>query len=266
MDKEKMNFAPEQVNSVLDVIVKGSIPLIVVSPDNLEPEGFGSGCIVKHRDRLFLLSVAHVTNHRENTTCIITNQPPKNGQGIIYSVGAMCYYDEYKLTEDQKLEEVQSLDDLLKDFSGTLDVTFCEIKEPVELIQPETDFIYHKVEKGKKIIFDFGDTKKPEISRVYGFSGYIRQEVGNGKIESQITLKLGLTFHRTKGRFHMFLADEIIKDANDYRGCSGAPIVDEKGQLVALTASVVTNSKIVFGFSIDECKRLLDHAIDTKLL
>nr|WP_315240105.1 hypothetical protein [uncultured Flavobacterium sp.] len=266
MDKEKMGLEPEQVGSVLDVIVKASIPLIIVSPDNMEPEAFGSGCIVKHRDRLFLLSVAHVTDYEDKTTCIITNQPPKNGKGVIYSVGAMCYYDEYKLEKDQKLEEIQSLDNLLKDFNETLDVTFCEIKEPVELIQPETDFIYHKVEKGKKIIFDFSYTQEPDISKVYGFSGYIRQEVSNNRIESQLTLKIGLTFRRTKGRFHMFLADEIIKDANDYRGCSGAPIVDENGQLVALAASLVTNTKIVFGFSIDECKRLLNHAIDTELL
>ncbi|MCC9063719.1 hypothetical protein [Flavobacterium piscisymbiosum] len=266
MEKGKMELQPEQVGSALDVIVKASIPLIVVSPGDLEPEGFGSGCIVRHRERLFLLSVAHVTDYEGKSTCIITNQLPKDGKGVIYSVGAMCFFDEYKLAKDQILEEIQSLDDLLQNFNETLDVTFCEIKEPIELIQPETDFIYHKIEKGRKIIFDFDAIDNPDKSKVYGFSGYIRQEINPGKIESQITLKIGLTFHKTKGRFHMFLADKIIRDADDYRGCSGAPIVDEEGKLVALAASVLKNSQIVFGFSIHECKRLLDHAIETNLL
>jgi hypothetical protein len=265
-NKKKMLLQTEQNLSPLDVIIKASIPLIIVTPDDLEPQGFGSGCIVQYREKLFLLSVAHVTDYEGHSTCIITNQPPVNNTTPIYSVGSMCFFDEYKLSKDLKIEEIQSLDDLLKDFIETLDITFCEIKEHVDLIQPEIDFVDHKVEKSQKIILNFDYIQQPDKNKEYGFSGYIRQEVENSKIESIITLKIGLTFHRTKGRFHMFLADEIIKDKDDYRGCSGAPIIDEDGQLVALAASIVSNTKIVLGFSIDECKRLLDTAIETKLL
>ena len=62
----------------------------------------------------------------------------------------------------------------------------------------------------------------------------------------------------------MFLAPEIIKDADDYRGCSGAPILDNEGKIVALAMAVKTNTKIVLGLSIPEVKRLLNYHFDIK--
>ena len=80
------------------------------------------------------------------------------------------------------------------------------------------------------------------------------------------TVKYNLKYHRTDKHFHIFLAPEIIKDAIDYQGCSGAPIIDSQGKLVALACKVRIPSKMIYGFSIQECIRLLDVAIDTKML
>jgi hypothetical protein len=70
----------------------------------------------------------------------------------------------------------------------------------------------------------------------------------------------------TYGRFHLFKTPEEISDADDYRGCSGAPILDETGKLVGLAQSVIEGSNSIFAFSIYECKKLLDFAIETELV
>jgi hypothetical protein len=36
----------------------------------MEPQGFGSGCIIQYKERRFLLSVAHVTDIDGLATCI----------------------------------------------------------------------------------------------------------------------------------------------------------------------------------------------------
>lgn len=80
------------------------------------------------------------------------------------------------------------------------------------------------------------------------------------------TLKHNLKFHRTTKHFHVFLAEEIITDAMNYKGCSGAPIIDSDGILVGLVSKIVVPSKLVYGFSIQECIKLLDIAMDTGML
>lgn len=80
------------------------------------------------------------------------------------------------------------------------------------------------------------------------------------------TLKNNLTFHRTNGYFHMFLAPEITQRKEDYEGCSGAPIIDSDGNLVALACKVLVGSKVLYGFSIQECIKLLKISLDSKML
>ncbi|HEX8528897.1 MAG TPA: hypothetical protein VF646_02705, partial [Cytophagales bacterium] len=121
--------------TIVDVIVQSSVQVLVVNKEGLKPNRFGTGCILKYKDRFFLFTAAHVTDVHEASTCIVTNQPNANKQMALYSLGAMNYFDEYS-TRNIMIEEVRSLDELLKDFEGTVDVAFCELKEKVEIIQP----------------------------------------------------------------------------------------------------------------------------------
>lgn len=247
-------------------MVRSSLQLAIVEPNTIEPKEFGSGCIVKYRDKLFLISVAHVTDHEGLSTCIVTNQSRVNNQTPLYSVGAMNYFDEYQVPRDKLLEEIQSIDELLRDFKETIDFTFCEIKESIELIQPEIIFDFHTIDKSEKLMINLDYAGDPIKDNFYGFFGNVRHKKQGARIESKLTLNLDLKYHATKGRFHKFLAPKVISDKDDYRGCSGAPIIDNTGKMVALAAKVATGSKIIFGFTIDECRRLLDIAIDSKMV
>ncbi len=251
---------------IINLIAKSSLQLMMVKPGTNVPTAFGSGCIVRYKERWFLLSVAHVTDIDGLATCIETNQQSVDLQTPVYSVGAMCYFDQYKIPKSKKIEEIKGLEDLLVNYNETLDITFCEIKENITLLQPEWDFGTYKIEKGEKVFLNLEEAGLPEIGKLYGLCGRVRQNLNGIQLQVQPTMKLDLQFKGTKGRFHYFIAPELITDVDDYRGCSGAPILDEDGKLVALTSSVMKNTKVIFGFSIEECKRLLDLAIETKLV
>lgn len=251
---------------IINLIAKSSQHLIMCRPSDMEPMGFGSGCIVKYKDRMFLLSVAHVTDKDKLATCIETGLPPKDLQTPLYSVGAMCYFDMYKVPDNIKEIEVKKFEDLNLTFDETLDITFCELKEEIPLLQPEWDFGAYKIEKGPKCYLNLDEAGVPETDKLHGLCGRVRHDFKGLQMISKPTLKLDLTYVGTYGRFHLFNSPETITDADDYRGCSGAPILDETGKLVGLAQSVVENSNSIFAFSIDECKKLLDIAIETKLL
>ena len=204
--------------SALDLMVQQSIELLVVKGENLEPISCGTGCIVKYRDKFFILTVAHVTDYDETSTCIVLNRKPEKGMTPLYCVGTMNYFDEYFLKEE-KLSQIRSLDDLLSDFNETIDVSFCELKEFFEIIQPEIDFGIHKVNKSYKMFIDLEkDTATTDKEKFYGFCGNIRHDPTPNRLTRRITLKHDIKYHRTNGRYHMFLAPQVISDSDDYRG------------------------------------------------
>lgn len=231
----------------MNLAAMASVPLVMMAPGVLKPEGFGSGCMVSYKGRFFFLSVAHVTDLEGLATYIQTNQPPQDGKSPAYGVGAMRYYDIYKVPSGVFEQGIKEFEELLTDFEETLDVTFCEISQPIEVVQPEWDFGAYKVDKGYKVVLNLDTAGNPEKGKLYSFSGWIKQDFKNNILHHQPTVKLGLQFRGKRGRLYYFTVPKIITDAEDYQGCSGAPILDEEGKLVALACSVRKDSQLVFG-------------------
>ena len=96
----------------------------------------------------------------------------------------------------------------------------------------------------------------------YALLGRIHQKVSGKWLRGDYALKSELRYQGSRGFFHRFLTPKIIKDADDFRGCSGAPILDEEGRMVALACSVAVDTRLLYAFSIEECRRLIDIAID----
>jgi len=177
-------------------------------------------------------------------------------------IGGICYFDQLKVTEDMSLEDFEEM----LNNGERLDIAFAEIKNDIELIQPEIDFQIFKIFSCEKLPLFMENATVPNTEERYGFYGKIRPAYIGIQLQMTPTLKHSLKFHRVKGLFYMFLAPEIITDSEDYQGCSGAPILDSQGRIVALVCAVHTGSRIIYGFPILECKKLLDYALQTGML
>ena len=162
--------------------------------------------------------------------------------------------------------DLNNFETLIEENGERIDLTFSKINEPLDLRQPAMDFDSFKIEASQKIILHLESATIPNKEKEYGFYGKVKPKYSGIHLIMTPTLKHSLKYHRTNGYFHMFLAPEIIKSADDYRGCSGAPIIDSEGKIVALACKVVEGSKIIYGFSIQECMKLIDLAIDANQL
>lgn len=245
-----------------ELMVRTSIQVFLLDKDFPKPIGFGSGCIFIYLDRMFFVSISHVTDAGELTTCLETNQPFDERGPILKPIGGICYFDEIKVDNGISIED---FDNILKT-GKRLDISFAEIKEPTELLQPEIDFGLFKVDACSKLPLFFDDAVKPTKEERYGFFGKVRHDYEGDVLKMTPTFKHSLIFHRAKSHIYMFLAPETISDAEDYQGCSGAPILDSQGRIVALVCSVHRGTKIVYGFSIHKCKELLDYALQMGML
>lgn len=264
-DKETSPQAPALDAAIIesfDRIIRSSVQVFLVNPDRPQPEGFGSGCILQYNGNKYLLSVRHVTDY-DLTTTLETNLPPDRTTTPIKPVGGLLYFDQIKLGENFTPKEL--LEELDKG-GDKLDITFGKIQEPLELLQKEIDFGAFKIEAGKKLILEETNITTPSKNDIYGFYGNVRHSYNGLYLQYLPELKNHLTYHRTTGNFHVFLSPQIIKDKYDYKGCSGAPILDSNGNVVALACKVKVDSKLIYGFSVQECMRLLKISIETKQL
>lgn len=248
--------------TVEELTVRTSVQIFQADKNVLKPVGFGTGCIVKYLGHTFLLSVSHVTNNDGLTTFLETNLPPENKTTPLKPIGGFVWYDTLKVKNGMDLTDFESL----ITNGERIDVTFSKLIDSFELKQPSMDFGYFKVEESDKLMLDLEYATVPDKDKTYSFYGKIRSEYQGKYLKMTPTFKNGLKFHKTNGYFHRFLAPQIITDKDDYEGCSGAPILDSEGRIVALACKVATNTKIVYGFSIQECMKLIKLAIDTNQL
>ncbi len=231
--------------TVAELIVRASIQVFQLDPATQMPVSFGSGCLVMYLGRTFFVSVSHVTDYNGLVTCLETNRPPDERGQILSPVGGICYFDQLKFKEGTSLQDFEALASTGK----RLDIAFAELKDTIELLQPAIDFPAFRVEAGEKVRLYLDNAVLPHGEETYGFYGKIRLEYEGRVLRSTPTFKHSLKFHRQKDHMYMFLAPEIILDKADYEGCSGAPILDSEGGIVALACAVVTGKSSFVRYS-----------------
>jgi hypothetical protein len=173
-------------------------------------------------------------------------------------VGGFYHFEKINLS---KLKDPKDLIPMLEKPDEILDIAFTEVFSPLDLFQEEIDFRYFKVEKGSKIFIGAETAAAPDKEKLYGFYGKIQQNVRGKLLYSRPTFKYDLTYHRTEGQYHIFLVPEKVIVSDEYKGCSGAPILDGNGNIVAVACAVRKGFKMLYGFSILECMKLIDSAL-----
>jgi hypothetical protein len=226
--------------------------------DTLLPKGLGSACIVRYQDTNVLLTVAHVTNV-EAATCLFTGQPVKNNQTPLYSVGAMNYLETFDIIkfEDQllKLQENSGKKEEI-DF-GLVDFSYVIIGDNVKLLQRKTDLGTFTIKAGKKSIIQSNLTDIPKSDTEYGFFGRIKPLMIRGTptadtFETQEVFYSGLRFIREIKNYYEFELLQPIKSNADFKGTSGAPIMDKDGNLVSLVTHGYEGGTKIYGIALSK--------------
>lgn len=141
----------------------------------------------------------------------------------------------------------------------TLDIAFTEVKHLTALIQEQRSF---ELKDGTVLNIPLGEKYLPEIGNIlplrkngkYSFSGRIRTGFNEAqKFSFQQQLVYGMKLCQMGRHLIRFDLGFPIEDQLNFKGCSGAPIFDDKGELVALVASGDANvaSPYVYGFRLD---------------
>ncbi|WP_417353509.1 hypothetical protein [Flavobacterium alkalisoli] len=245
----------EYFKDLVNHIVKSTQHIVMLNPATLMPEKIGSGCLIIYRNKLFFISVQHVTEVEGLQAVMDTGKVGKDGT-TVYSLPVLNYVKELDL-EKYVLQE-----DLYAQLKP-LDICYAEIKGDLETLQEEMTIADVLVTADSKRFLITELTKRPYREGNYSFFGRIRPAGFENELIQTEKLVLGLKYDCKIGPFERFLLKDNITDHKDFKGTSGAPILSEEGEPVAFVAHGILNEPHIYAFSAVDLKKYLDLYIDS---
>ena len=196
-----------------------SIQITPLTQIFLPDEGPASACIIQFPKSRILLTVYHAAGDGRNWFAAVRYFP---GQGMQhYPLGGMNILKRFSIGK-RKLKSKQV------DFAY---VTVPDSLEPMDEV----------LDEGGNIISSFpkqilpAKLAEPNANHNYSFFGLTRHRIDD-KFNLVMTPKLesGLVYVGGKDDLLRFRCKERYHEYEEYQGCSGAPILNENGEIVSL--------------------------------
>lgn len=221
-----------------------SVPLRKISADGL-PSGIASGCLIAYGGKQLLLAVSHTTKTPGRWAIELRYEP---GQGTqVFVLGAMHFLKKGSLTSSKLTD---------------LDFSYVAVPEsvrayrqeisPPDTITSETPISVHTP--------NFAD--EPLTALQYGFCGSVKptreNHPGVTYFSTELRICTGLAYLRSEDDYHVFKLPVPHEGHESFRGCSGAPVLDETGNLVGLVCCGSTETDEIWAFAIARYRAALD--------
>ena len=216
-----------------DTLRLSTIPLRSLSAKRM-PVGAASGCIFDYNGYRILLTVQHATGNNSNWAAEVRYEKSRGTQ--LYQLGAMNFLSMLDLNFP---EEIQ-------------DVDFAYVGVPINFetfyqeIQPNGNVSFEE----KRILCHIDFELEPKSDREFGFSGLVLPELTDNQLWSKLRLYNGLKFEGSTDDYYIFKLPFKHPGHENFKGCSGAPIIDDHGNTVSLVCGGSINDNTIFGISL----------------
>lgn len=218
-----------------EYITLSSIPIRSIGGDGM-PTGIASACICSYAGKRILLTVHHATGNMANWAIQVKFEPNKGT--AMQSLGAMNFLKSFNIHTS---------------IGKDIDFSYVEIPDDIELVSQEIDLRTGSVLNEKKRLdskVDFNII--PFASESYGFSGQVMPELAGNTFITQLKTYTGLKYIGDEEHYYIFELPFSHPGHEHFEGCSGAPIIDTKGNVVALVCKGDITTNRVYGISLKQ--------------
>jgi|CXWL01.1.fsa_nt_gi hypothetical protein len=228
-----MHITPAQGSDWRQWLLVTSIPLVHLD-DTGKVVGLGSGTLIDHEGRRYIVAAEHVVK-RESAGWAIVVQQDADGRMEYYKPNAFIYLGEFR-----------------RSTAAFRIMDLCAAQVPADL---ETWYEYRTprglFDKRPHHVFDSRTMAAPEADQIYGFSGQVRTEQhGAQTFASEMVVYPGLSYASTEQEEHHFVLPVPHPGHEAFHGCSGSPVVDFSRRLVATLVGGSTAANTVRGVAI----------------
>lgn len=225
----------------LEWVLVTSIPLRRLNSSDF-PIEFASACLVDYRNRRFLLTVRHSVG--------------MGSKDWIVDLG----YENGKGTEFYRPNSFNYIAEITRSSGSIRGIDFCYTEVPSDL----TSKYQHMTPRGifdERIrhVFQTDLSTMPDSNQIFAFSGQVKPEKHSAQtFATEMNVYPGLRYLRTENEFHVFALPVEHPGHVQFKGCSGAPIVDRDQNIVALVCNGDESSNTIRGVSLARYKFAFD--------
>ncbi|MEK7782015.1 MAG: hypothetical protein AAB370_11000 [Verrucomicrobiota bacterium] len=215
-----------------------SLHIAPLTQINLPDGDHASACILQFPRRRILLTVAHAVANGKNWTLAHRYVPGKGMQH--YQLGGMNVLQHFELRK-RKIK------------SHPIDFAYVTVPDSLEPMDEVLDSQGNVISSRAKKILP-ARFIEPSPEQTYGFFGLTRHRLDD-EFHLLMTSKLetGLKYVGEKDGLLRFKCRERYHDYEEYHGCSGAPVLNELGELVSLVVEGSDDRREILGLNLKRC-------------
>lgn len=218
---------------LVELITLSSIPIRNIGKHDM-PKGLASSCIIKYERKHILLTVHHATGNMENWGVQVKYEPSKGT--LIKPLGAMNFLKSINIKTNKEKD---------------IDFSYVEIPVEIESYSQEID---HKsgsvISETKRLVSNIDFNVAPDKNELYGFSGQVKAELAGNRLMTELRTYTNLKYVGDEDDYYIFELPFQHPGHEHFQGCSGAPIIDTKGNVVALVCKGHIPSNTIYGVSL----------------
>lgn len=241
------------MQSTLEV---SSVALAKLNDANL-PDGFASGCLMDYHGRRLLLTVAHAAQQGP-PLALALGWDPAMRRVKLWKLGGLNFLGRGEFVTGMELHQLKVKE---------VDFAYVDVPSNLEPRLEKIDSHTGKIVESRACTVWPADAITEAVPDTrYGFAGHTKQS-----LEEHALIADDVTFCFSELRVCFPLSfvgaqDDLLRfqlpvehPGHDYfRGCSGAPIIDEEGRVVALVCQGNLDESAIYGISLRRYQVALD--------
>ena len=221
--------------------------------NNLMLTGIASGCLVLFCQKRFLLTVEHATGNKGNWAIELEYDKSKGAK--LYQLGSMNFVMQFTLPNIE---------------GEVVDFAYVEIPQDLEVFRhfltPQGDTIR------KDLVYTYSDglDNMPSKEDTFSFSGCVMPEKSPNLYEpdrpyiiKEFRCYEGLNYLRKEGELLFFKLPFDHPGDDHFKGCSGAPLINSKNEVVGLICGRYTENDEIYAISLKAMSAILEASILT---
>lgn len=225
-------------------ILKSSVPLLRIDDKN-NPTSSASGCLVDYCEHRVLLTVEHATGDSGRWAIQLHFEKGKGTQ--LYGLGAMMFLESVSTKTGE---------------SKTVDFSYVEVPKDTQPFRQEINEKGDVDQEYPIMVFPIDFRLEPKKEDKFGFAGLVKNQLENHPTATFLTSELkiydDLNYLRTDGDTHVFQLPFNHPGHPEFRGCSGAPVLNSSGMPIALLTGGCIKKNEIYGVSLKQYRTPID--------
>lgn len=209
------------------------------------------GCMADYRGSRLLLTVEHTTG--SGSWAIQVKAEPSQLSTRLYALGdTLNFLAEVSLTTGKQRQ---------------IDFAYAKVPPHMEAVRQDISEQMKVLREWPVTVFALDFEIEPTADDEFGFSGLVKGQLEKHPMVTFFATELkvydGLKYLRTDNDLHVFKLPFIHPGHPEFKGCSGAPILNGAGQPIALLHGGCEKTNEIYGVSLKKYRTPVDILIGT---